>query len=98
MFKGLGELLTQPFGLEKLPLVEVGAIGQGKTSEKVIAVKVDRFRQGIQTIGIFSTAICHILLKLARIEPNLRAQGNCLPINVEPITAKHFVEAEQLTP
>jgi hypothetical protein len=49
--KSGGQFLAQAFGLEELPLVEVGTVAQGKPFQKVSPVQLDRLSQVGQTSG-----------------------------------------------
>ena len=46
----LGQRLAQPLGLEKLPVVELGTVGQVEAGQKTLCVQGHRFPQRGLTI------------------------------------------------
>ena len=47
-FQCAGQLVAQPFGLEKLPLVEGGAIAQAEAGQEVVPIELDSSIERLQ--------------------------------------------------
>ncbi len=80
--QGSRQGLAQPFRLEELPLVKVGAIRQIETGQEIIAIEGDRLGQGVETVGGSLRAIGQALLKLVYVEPELDRTRQADPLAV----------------
>ncbi len=95
------QILAQPLGLEELPLVELGTVGQGETGQKVGPIEVGGLGQRLETgranlsrgmaVGL---AAGQPLLKLGHIEPDIRLliQAHTLPVSRQPTLTQPLIE------
>jgi hypothetical protein len=103
-FEGTGEFAAQAVGLIELPIVEVRAIAQAETCQKVAVVESYRVCERVETGGTgfgwpvmmelaFSEAIVESVY--IDLEVGIGIQADGLAVNFEPGTIEGFVERRE---